>query len=117
MGDLTFSLVWNDESDLDLWVTMPSGELVWYQSKKSSCGAAELDIDMNANYVKSKEPVENVYVGDAEAGVARVRVRVRVAVRVRVRIRVRRGRCLVQAPVARNGRLRRGKVRGAAWSG
>ena len=100
MGDLTFSLVWNDESDLDLWVTMPSGELVWYrasnpnptpnpspssnrnpnpnpnpnpsphqvwyQSKKSSCGAAELDIDMNANYVKSKEPVENVYVGDAE---------------------------------------------------
>ena len=88
MGDLTFSLVWNDESDLDLWVTMPSGELVWYQSKKSSCGAAELDIDMNANYVKSKEPVENVYVGDAEAGVARVRVRVRVTVRVRVRVRV-----------------------------
>ena len=32
MGDLTFSLVWNDESDLDLWVTMPSGELVWYRA-------------------------------------------------------------------------------------
>jgi len=69
VGDLTFSLVWNDESDLDLWVTMPSGEKVFYSNKKSRCGAAELDVDMNASHPKSKEPVENVYVGDAEAGV------------------------------------------------
>ena len=65
-GDLTITLVWNDEADLDLWVVIPSGEKIYYSNKKSKDGLCELDIDMNANMLKSKEPVENVYVGDAE---------------------------------------------------
>jgi hypothetical protein len=43
---------------------------VFYSKKKSSCGAAELDIDMNAGEPRHKEPVENVFIGDAEKGVA-----------------------------------------------
>lgn len=70
IGDVTVSLIWNDESDLDLWVHLPSGEKIMYSNKKSKCGAAELDIDMNAGQAKSKEPVENVYVGDAERGLS-----------------------------------------------
>merc|ERR1719271_802620 len=74
------SLIWNDESDLDLWVVMPSGEKIMYSNKTSKCSAAELDIDMNASNPKSKEPVENVYVGDAERGLAAPRGRYKVLV-------------------------------------
>jgi len=69
-GDVTISLLWNDQCDLDLHVFLPSGEEVFYSKKKSSCGAAELDIDMNAGEPRHKEPVENVFIGDAEKGVA-----------------------------------------------
>lgn len=68
-GDVTVSLLWNDQSDLDLHVTLPSGEEIFYSHKKSRCGLAELDIDMNAGGAKSKEPVENVYMGDVEKGI------------------------------------------------
>lgn len=69
-GDVTITLVWNDQSDLDLHVTLPSSEEIFYSHKKSRCGLCELDVDMNAGSSNwSKEPVENVYCGDAESAV------------------------------------------------
>lgn len=68
-GDVTITLVWNDESDLDVRVTLPSDEVLYYGNKKSKDGLAELDIDNNAGAIKSKEPVENVFAGDAEKGI------------------------------------------------
>jgi len=76
IGDVTVSLVWNDEADLDLHVFVPvagdpTGEEISYRNKKSKrYDAVELDVDMNASAsLRSKEPVENVYAGDAARGV------------------------------------------------
>jgi len=74
IGDVTISLIWNDESDLDLHVHVPTPdgtktEEIDYQHKKSACGGVELDVDMNASIASlSKEPVENVYAGDVARG-------------------------------------------------
>ena len=77
IGDVTISLVWNDEADLDLHVFVPKspsddvGEHISYSQKKSKVHeCVELDVDMNASAsLRSKEPVENVYAGDAARGV------------------------------------------------
>ena len=77
IGDVTISLVWNDEADLDLHVFVPqtpsdpTGEHIFYQNRKSMVHpCVELDVDMNASAsLRSKEPVENVYAGDAAAGI------------------------------------------------
>jgi len=79
IGDVTISLVWNDECDLDLHVFVPSGEEISYNHKKSACGG-ELDVDMNASKPFSKEPVENVYSGDAEKGIEAPKGKYRVVV-------------------------------------
>jgi len=71
IGDVTISLIWNDQSDLDLHVKVPTPggeEAISYSHKKSKCGGVELDVDMNAGAPYSKEPVENVYAGDVERG-------------------------------------------------
>ena len=77
IGDVTISLVWNDEADLDLHVYVPKrplddvGEHISYSQKKSKVHeCVELDVDMNASEsLRSKEPVENVYAGDAARGI------------------------------------------------
>ena len=80
-GDLTITLVWNDESDLDLHVFTPSDEELYYSNKKSRDGLCELDIDMNASMItRSKEPVENVFAGDEEKGIEAPRGKYRVDV-------------------------------------
>ena len=38
-------------------------------NKKSACGSAELDIDMNASAPYSKEPVENMFAGNPEKSI------------------------------------------------
>jgi predicted DNA-binding WGR domain protein len=60
-GAIAISLMWNHDTaakrnDLDLHVTPPSGEKVWFRHKKSKCGG-ELDVDMRKD---AKKPVENI---------------------------------------------------------
>jgi hypothetical protein len=73
--ELRFSLLWNDTNDLDIHVTTPSGEVIFYQDRNSSCGG-ELDVDCNASMPYTTEPVENVQweVGHAPTGTYEVLV-------------------------------------------
>jgi len=60
-GDVRVSLMWNDFSDLDLHVTAPSSQKIYFGNKRSGCGG-ELDVDMNyMGAWASREPVENVF--------------------------------------------------------
>jgi len=68
VGDVTISLSWDDFNDLDLYVTAPCGETISYRQRSSADGGM-LDVDMNAGGANSREPVENVFFGDAEAGI------------------------------------------------
>merc|ERR1719502_529365 len=76
VGDVTVTLIWNDESDLDLHVFVPTGtstggeEEICYKNKKSRSGAAHLDVDMNVRAPFSVAPVENVYAGSTDRGVS-----------------------------------------------
>jgi hypothetical protein len=65
-GDITISLAWDTYDDLDLHVILPSGGELSFSSPILMGGLACLDVDMNAGGRDSKEPVENVYLGDAE---------------------------------------------------
>lgn len=59
-GAVAISLMWNnrgrDKNDLDLHVTPPSGEKIWFEHKKSKC-KGELDVDRQED---CEDPVENV---------------------------------------------------------
>lgn len=64
-GDITISLAWDTEDDLDLSVIIPSGEKIYYGHKKSEDGNCILDVDMNVGG-GSTEPVENVHLGNLD---------------------------------------------------
>jgi len=60
-GSIAISLMWDHSradtrNDLDLHVTPPGGEKIWYMHKKSRCGG-ELDVDRRQDAPK---PVENI---------------------------------------------------------
>lgn len=60
-GDVAFRLVWNGNSDLDLYVQDPAGNCVFFARKQSGTGAI-LDVDCNGGSDQICEhPVENVY--------------------------------------------------------
>jgi len=59
-GDVQVLLSWNNYNDLDLIVTDPNSESVWYKNRQVSSGG-QLEIDMNAEYPDSKTPIENAY--------------------------------------------------------
>ena len=63
-GDVTISLAWDTEDDLDLHVFLPNGVEIYF-SNKTSCDC-HLDVDMNAGGVRSKQPVENVICGNLD---------------------------------------------------
>lgn len=59
-GELRCSLSWYNYDDLDIHVTEPSREKIYYGNKKSG-GGGELDVDMNADDISSsREAVENI---------------------------------------------------------
>lgn len=64
-GDMTASLIWSNESDLDLHVIGPEGHIS-YHSKR--VGRGHLDVDMNAGAQRSRAPVENVFFEDPKPG-------------------------------------------------
>ena len=74
--DVRASLLWNNGNDLDLHVTTPTGEHIYYGAKQASCGGW-LDVDMNAGGAHTTKPVENVRWAKGTARAGRYRVWVR----------------------------------------
>jgi hypothetical protein len=72
--DVRVSLIWDNRNDLDLHVTCPSGEKIFFGHKHSACGGA-LDVDRNVRG-ETDTPVENVRwsKGTAPTGTYRVMV-------------------------------------------
>lgn len=56
--DVRVTLVWDNRNDLDLHVTAPSGERIFFSHKFSACGGA-LDVDRNVQG-ETLTPVENI---------------------------------------------------------
>ncbi|MCB1822579.1 MAG: hypothetical protein KDI73_13540, partial [Candidatus Competibacteraceae bacterium] len=76
IGEITATLLWNGNADLDLVVLCPSGEMLDYQNPHE-CGGT-LDVDANtARDSLSDRPVENVFwpAGQALPGTYRIIVR------------------------------------------
>jgi uncharacterized protein YegL len=73
-GDVRVSLFWHNHNDLDLRVTCPSGEEIYFGHRDSACGG-KLDVDMNVT-PDTDEPCENVFwpTGAAPPGVFKVEV-------------------------------------------
>lgn len=59
-GDVQVMLSWTNYNDLDLIVSDPFGEKVWFKNRRVSSGG-QLEIDMNVEYPDSKTPLENIY--------------------------------------------------------
>lgn len=57
-GELRMSLEWFNYDDLDLHVTEPDGNEIYFGNKRSPHGF--LDVDMNAGGGTTREPVENI---------------------------------------------------------
>lgn len=75
-GRVNVTLAWDSDADLDLRVTCPNGQEIFF-NQRGACGGA-LDVDMNAvggGGPMSDEPVENV-VWDGSAAPGRYIVRV-----------------------------------------
>lgn len=60
-GIFAFRLAWYNHDDLDAHLTEPDGYEIFFQNKTrlSPCGGV-LDVDMNAGYGTTREPVENI---------------------------------------------------------
>lgn len=71
-AQLRISLAWYNFDDLDLHVTEPSGRHIYFGSKMGTNGS--LDVDMNAGYGRTREPVENVAYTKVADGVYQVKV-------------------------------------------
>jgi hypothetical protein len=75
-GEITATLLWDGNADLDLVVRCPSGQTLDYLSPRG-CGGT-LDVDANATRNSlSKRPVENVFwpAGKAAPGTYQIAVR------------------------------------------
>lgn len=57
-GELQVTLTWDGNADLDLSVSCPNGERIFF-GNRAACGG-HLDVDMNYE-IESDRPVENIY--------------------------------------------------------
>jgi hypothetical protein len=64
-GDITISLAWDTFDDLDLHIMCPSGEEISFRNTVSDDGLCLLDVDMNVDG-SSREPIENVFMGNLD---------------------------------------------------
>lgn len=75
-GNVQVVLAWDDKNDLDLAITCPNGQRIYFENRRA-CGA-ELDVDMNVTGGPrpiSARPVENVtWAGDPPSGQYRIEV-------------------------------------------
>jgi len=60
-GALQISLSWDNDDDIDLHVTTPSGETLYFGNKGSGGSAGELDLDSNVGCVSGDPRVENIF--------------------------------------------------------
>lgn len=58
-GVLNVSLIWDNYNDLDLVVTPPDGQMIYFENKNGASGGF-LDIDMNAGNRRDRAPIENI---------------------------------------------------------
>jgi hypothetical protein len=63
-ADLRCSLSWSNYDDLDLHLTEPSGNKIYFRDKVSRYTKGQLDVDMNAGGRNSRTPVENIFFPD-----------------------------------------------------
>lgn len=60
-GDIQVTLTWESTNDLDLWVTDPAGETIFFRHAASQSGG-QLDVDANADcIILTPHPVENIF--------------------------------------------------------
>ena len=75
-GDVQVTLRWTGAADLDLHVTGPDGDEIWFDSPVSSTGGT-LDVDANAACREQRaNPVENVFWPDETAPYGKYQVAV-----------------------------------------
>ncbi|WP_425092547.1 hypothetical protein [Tropicimonas sp. S265A] len=71
LGDLTFTLAWDNADDIDLYVTCPAGVTVSHLLRAGCNG--QIDVDSNVG-TPVPQPVENTFFTDPLAGTYTVRV-------------------------------------------
>lgn len=59
-GELRVSLSWRNYDDLDLHITEPKGNKIWYRERLSPVSGGNLDVDENVGRGKTRTPVENI---------------------------------------------------------
>lgn len=72
IGPVTVSLLWNTNDDLDLHVTSPRGDTVYY-GNKTSLSDGKLDVDRQVNSFITK-PLENIYWSSPPKGTYKVEI-------------------------------------------
>jgi hypothetical protein len=75
-GDVRVTITWTNRNDIDLYVTDPSLERIWYADRQSPSGGF-LDVDANANCgTTTDRPVENVFwpTGGSPSGSYRIEI-------------------------------------------
>ena len=75
-GDVQVTLRWNTNDDIDLHVTDPRGEVIYFDHKKSLSGG-KLDVDANASSDHCMiNPVENIFWPEGRAPFGKYAVKV-----------------------------------------
>lgn len=68
-GDADVALIWNSQADLDLHVTCPAGDTIYYGNPQSARCRGRIDVDMNSRSNSlSITPIEHIYFTEPQAG-------------------------------------------------